>query len=89
LITNAVQVAARGWVEMTSVVAMFKLQDAISESVAQRLGASYTHLGVRRINIDEAAPSIAIEYDATRMDQRGVAALLRRLGVPIGEALIG
>jgi hypothetical protein len=73
--------------EMTTVVARFKLQGAISDAVAQRLGASYTRLGVRRISIDEAAPSIAIEYDATRMDQAGVAALLRRLGVPIGEAL--
>jgi hypothetical protein len=74
---------------MTSVVAKFQLQGPISEAVAQRLGASYTNLGVRRISIDEAAPSIAIEYDATRMDQRGVAALLRRLGVPIGETLVG
>lgn len=69
---------------MTSVVAVFNLRDAISEQVAQRLGASYTNLGVRRISIDDAAPSISIEYDATRMDQLGVAALLRQLGVPIG-----
>ena len=72
---------------MTSVVAMFQLQSRISDAVAQRLGSSYTELGVRRISLDEAAASIAIEYDATRMDQLGVAALLRRLGVPISEPL--
>lgn len=82
---------------MTSVVAMFELQSAISDAVARRLGESYTRLGVRRISIDEAAPGsspsigprITIEYDATRMDQRGVAALLRQLGVPIGAPLAG
>jgi hypothetical protein len=72
---------------MTAVVATFKLTKSISEAVARKLGASYTVLGVRRIWVDESAPSISIEYDATRMDELGVAALLRQLGVPIGEPL--
>ena len=54
---------------------------------AQNLGESYTHLGVRKIEVDEPAHRIAVEYDATRMDQNGVAALLRRLGVPIEHAV--
>lgn len=74
---------------MTSVVAKFRLQSEVSDAVAMRLGASYTQLGVRAISIDASAPAIAVEYDATRMDALGVAALLRRLGVPIGEALAG
>ena len=74
---------------MTSVVATFTLQSEISAAVASRLAASYTTLGVRRIAVDETARQIAVEYDATRMDQLGVAALLRRLGVPIGEAIMG
>ena len=53
---------------------------------AQKLGESYTHLGVRKIVVDELERTLAVEYDATRMDQNGVAALLRRLGVPIAEA---
>jgi hypothetical protein len=72
---------------MTAVVATFKLTKSIGEAVARKLGASYTVLGVRRIWVDESAPSISIEYDATRMDELGVAALLRQLGVPIGEPL--
>jgi hypothetical protein len=72
---------------MTSVVVRFSLQAAISDPVARRLGASYTQLGVRRISVDDAATSIAVEYDATRMDAPGVAALLRRFAVPIGEPL--
>ena len=71
---------------MTSVVARFQYQGALSIKVAQRLGESYTHLGVRKIALNEAERTIAIEYDATRMDWNGVAALLRRLGVPVAEA---
>ena len=68
---------------MTSVVAKFEYQGALGGKVAQRLGESYTHLGVRKIAVNEAERTIAMEYDATRMDRNGVAALLRRLGVAV------
>ena len=68
---------------MTAVVARFQFQGTLSLRQAQNLGASYTHLGVRKIQVNESEETIAVEYDATRMDLAGVAALLRRLGVPI------
>jgi len=70
---------------MTAVVARFQYQGALGVAQAQRLGESYTHLGVRKIIVNEAERTIAIEYDATRMDHHGVAALLRRLGVALAE----
>ena len=70
---------------MTSVVARFHYQGALGVKVAQRLGESYTHLGVRKIVVTEAESTIAIEYDATRMDRNGVVALLRRLGVALAS----
>ena len=70
---------------MTTVVAVFQYQATLSLQQAQALGESYTHLGVRKINVNEKEHTIAIEYDATRMDQHGVAALLRRLSIPIVE----
>ena len=70
---------------MTTVVVVFKYQGTLGLPQAEKLGESYTHLGVRRILVNEKEQTIAIEYDATRMDQNGVAALLRRLGVPITE----
>ncbi|MSO20762.1 MAG: hypothetical protein EXQ56_09935 [Acidobacteria bacterium] len=73
---------------MTSVVAAFNYQGTLGITQTQNLGESYTQLGVRRISVDEAARTVSVEYDATRMDQRGVAALLRRLGVPIDGSLI-
>ena len=71
---------------MTSVVAKFQYQGALGGKTAERLGESCTHLGVRKIAVNEAESTIAIEYDATRMDQNGVAALLRRLGVAVAGA---
>jgi len=70
---------------MTTVEAVFHYQGSLSAAHAQRLGESYTHLGIRKIAVNEAEHSIAIEYDATRMDRNGVASLLRRLGVPVAE----
>ena len=71
---------------MTTVVAVFKYQGTLSLRQAQALGESYTHLGVRKIEIREPERTVAIEYDATRLDHNGVAALLRRLGVPLAGA---
>ena len=72
---------------MTSVVAVFRYQGRLGPRQAQSLGESFTHLGVRKIQVNESESSIAVEYDATRMDQHGVAALLRRIGIPIIEPI--
>jgi hypothetical protein len=68
---------------MTAVVAAFPYQGKLGMTQAQSLGLSYTHLGVRKIEVHEQEKMIRVEYDATRMDQHGVAALLRRLRIPI------
>ena len=70
---------------MTTVVVIFKYQGELGTAVARRLGESYTHLGFRKIAINVREQTITIEYDATRMDENGVAAKLRTLGVPIAE----
>ncbi len=72
---------------MTTVIAVFKFQGNLGAAQAQKLGESYTHLGIRKITVDPKEQTIAIEYDATRMDQNGVAAKLRSLGVPITESV--
>lgn len=73
---------------MTSVVAVFKYQGKLGLRQAQNLGESFTHLGVRKIQVNEEEGTIVVEYDATRMDQPGVAALLRRLSIPVIEPLM-
>ena len=68
---------------MTSVVAVFQYQGRLRMKQAEALGESYTNLGIRKITINEREHTIAVEYDATRMDQNGVANLLRRLTIPL------
>ncbi len=70
---------------MTTVVVNFKYQGELGAAVARRLGESFTHLGFRKIAVNEREQTITIEYDATRMDENGVVAKLRALGVPISE----
>jgi acetaldehyde dehydrogenase (acetylating) len=72
---------------MTAVVATFSYQGKLGLTQAQSLGLSFTHLGVRKIEVNEREQTISVEYDATRMDQHGVAALLRRLRIPIQDNL--
>ena len=71
--------------DMTTVVAVFQYQGTLGIKQPRNLGESYTHLGVRKIVVNEQERTIAVEYDATRMDQNGVAALLRRWGIPLSE----
>ena len=73
---------------MTSVVAVFKYQATLDTRQARYLGESFTHLGVRMIRVDEKEQTIALEYDATRMDRNGVAALLRRLRIPVLDSVV-
>jgi hypothetical protein len=70
---------------MTTVVVIFKYQGELGSAVARKLGESFTHLGFRKIAVDEREQTITIEYDATRMDENDVAAKLRTFGVPIAE----
>jgi hypothetical protein len=43
--------------------------------------------GVRRIQFNELERTIRVEYDASRLNQDTVAALLRRTGLELGEKL--
>ncbi|MBZ5511124.1 MAG: hypothetical protein LAN70_08125 [Acidobacteriia bacterium] len=43
--------------------------------------------GIRRILFNEKEKTVRVEYDATRLQQNVVAALLRRAGIDLGEEL--
>jgi hypothetical protein len=43
--------------------------------------------GIRRILFDGEEKTVRVEYDATRLQQDVVAALLRRAGIDLGEKL--
>ncbi len=43
--------------------------------------------GIRRLELDERARTIHIEYDATRLTDQGIRQLLRRAGLDLAQNL--
>ena len=43
--------------------------------------------GIRKVSFTEAANSVRVEFDASRMNEEEVAALLRRTGLDVKEKL--
>lgn len=43
--------------------------------------------GVRKVRFDEAASTVHVEFDASRMNEEEVASLLRRAGLDLTEKL--
>ncbi|HEX9121177.1 MAG TPA: hypothetical protein VF840_11625 [Terriglobales bacterium] len=43
--------------------------------------------GIRRILVNEKEKTVRVEYDATRLQEKVVAALFRRAGINLGEKL--
>jgi hypothetical protein len=72
---------------MTSVDVAYKYVYPPGESVMRALDSVREVYGIRRIRLNEAERTIRVEYDATRLNQDTVAALLRRTGLELGDKL--
>jgi hypothetical protein len=72
---------------MTSVDVVFKYLYAPTESVMRAMDNVREVYGIRRIRFNEADRTVRVEYDATRMNQDTVAALLLRTGLELGDRL--
>ena len=68
---------------MTSVDVCFNYGMPPTETTMKALDYVREVYGVRGIRFNEAARSIRIEYDATRLNEDTVAALLRRAGLEL------
>jgi hypothetical protein len=69
---------------MTSVDVVFKYSYPPTENVMRAMDGVREVYGIRRIRFNDAERTIRVEYDATRMNQDTVAALLRRTGLELG-----
>ena len=72
---------------MTAVEVVFKYFFAPTEAVMRAMDNVREVYGIRRIRFDEKESTIRVEYDATRLNDSTVAALLRRTGLELGEKL--
>lgn len=72
---------------MTAVEVVFRYKLPPTETVVRAIDTLREVYGIRRIRFDEKERTVRIEYDATRMNEATVAALLRRTGLDLGEKL--
>ncbi len=72
---------------MTAVDVVFRYGALPGEREMRALDNVWEVYGVRRIQLNEKESTIRIEYDATRLSDDTVAALLRRAGIDIKERL--
>lgn len=72
---------------MTNVDVLFRYEQQPSEAAMFAIGNLKEVYGIRRVEIDQLAKTIRVEYDATRLTRAVVANLLRRGGISILEEL--
>ena len=72
---------------MTAVEVVFRYQFPPTETVMRAMDNVREVYGIRRVRFDEKERTVRVEYDATRLNEPTVAALLRRTGLDLGEKL--
>jgi TolB-like protein len=70
---------------MTQLDVMYRYGVAPGEAETMALGRIREVYGVRRVSFDEAARTVRVEYDATRLTEPIIHQLLRRSGLDVIE----
>jgi dissimilatory sulfite reductase (desulfoviridin) alpha/beta subunit len=70
---------------MTATDVTYRYDGTLAAEQLRALSDAFDIYGVRRIHVDEGRRAITVEYDATRMNNDVVAAILRRCGIAVGE----
>ena len=72
---------------MTAVEVCFRYATPPNEADLRALQGMREVYGIRRLAFDEAARTVRIEFDATRLNQDSVASLLRGAGLDLRETV--
>jgi len=72
---------------MTSVDVSYRYTTQPDELTMRAIGALREVYGIRKMQFDESAQTVLIEYDATRLDEPEVSRLLRSCGLDISSRL--
>jgi hypothetical protein len=70
---------------MTLLDVVFKYGAPPGEKEMSALNNAWEVYGVRKIKFDEKERTIRVEYDATRLNNGEIAAILRRAGIDLRE----
>jgi len=73
---------------MTKIQLPFPLSAPLDEKQMKCISDLYGKYGILRINIDQAGPSLLVEYDATRFGTRDVEAALAGAGLPLAQRAV-
>lgn len=71
---------------MTAMDVHYRFEGPLDANQIEALARVSDVYGIRKLRIDEDASTLAIEYDATRLTEPRVAALVRACGVPLVTA---
>jgi hypothetical protein len=72
---------------MTQLDVLYRYGVPPSEAAVHAIARLREVYGVRKLELNEAAKTVRIEYDATRLTEPVVHQLLRRAGLDVVEAL--
>jgi hypothetical protein len=72
---------------MTQLDVLYRYEAPPSEAAMMALGRVREVYGIRRVTCDEAARTVRMEYDATRLTEAIVHQLLRRAGIDVVEKI--
>ena len=72
---------------MTQLDVMYRYAEPPAEAVMRSVSRVREVYGIRKLEFDEVARTVRVEYDATRLSQAVVHQLLRRSGLEIVERM--
>ena len=72
---------------MTQLDVLYRYGATPSELVVLALSKVRDVYGIRRLEVDEAAKTVRVEYDASRLNEALIHQLLRRAGLDIVETV--
>lgn len=73
---------------MTQLEVSYRYGTAPTEAAMRALDSLREVYGIRRLAFDEQSRVVRIEFDASRLNEPVIAALLRRAGVDLQERLV-
>ncbi len=73
---------------MTQLEVRYRYVNPPSESEMRAIDAMREVYGIRKISFDQKENTVKVEFDASRLKEPNVAALLRRAGMDLKERLV-
>jgi hypothetical protein len=68
---------------MTKIQLGYDLVRPLTDADASKVAAVHSHYGIFQVHMTPAMDKLAVEYDASRLSEKDVEAVLQRFGLPI------